>query len=710
MVVSEGDAGSWQALLGDLPDGALVVNEGGTVVLANEALAQLTEYPLADLIGSPLERLVPSRLAAAHERLRAAFDTSTRTRRFGSHTHLVLVTREGVEREVDIALSRVSIDGAPATLALVRDLSDVRATALESDSELRYRLAFEISVAPIVFTNERDQIVAANDAFCELLGRSREELLGQDSSLFTYPLDLGITEASLERVRRREVDAERYVKRYVHRDGRILVVEVARRAAYDADGRLMFNVISERDVTEERSLTAQLAHQALHDPLTGLANRALLEDRLVRARAKVSRQGGFGAILMVDLDDFKEVNDFHGHLVGDQVLIAVARRLEEVARTADTLCRFGGDEFVYLVEGVHQADQVRHIAGRLLGALERPLAVMGLAIEQHASIGIALWDVESSEDVAVLEQADLALYEAKRLGRNRYAVYSPSLHQLNVGRGRELHALREALADGSLAMHYQPIVAATSTTVVGFEALMRWRHAERGWVAPAEFLGLAESSDLIGDLGAFALHEATRDAVAWSDEPTGPYVTVNLSARQLFGPDLLEHVRSALVASGLAPARLILEIPERVAREDASRTTLVIDELRALGVGCALDGFGDGLASLAQLLNLDLRFVKIDRSLVRPTEVNLVGADLVDFIVTLGRRTGIGVVAQGIESTDDLERLRAAGCDLSQGFLFSEAVPAGAVKPLLDGPLSELASKTKPSSISDMQASATAES
>ncbi len=710
MSESDGSAVGWAQFLSSIPDGALLIDATGHIHLANEAFADYSGYSTAELEGLSVECLVPERVSAAHALTRERFADGVQRRPSGRHSHLSLVTKDGAERDADIALSQLDLDGEPMTLAIVRDLDDLHRTSLHGDSELRYRLAFDISVAPIVFTDDRDRILAANDAFCDLLGRTRDELLGQDSTSFTYPLDLGLTEASLERVRRHEVDAEHYVKRYVHRDGRVLVVEVARRAAYDASGHLLFNVISERDVTEERSLTAQLAHQALHDPLTGLANRALLEDRLARARAKVTRQGGFGAILMVDLDDFKDVNDSHGHLVGDQVLIAVARRLEEVARTADTLCRFGGDEFVYLVEGVHQAEQVRRIAERLLGSLEKPFAVMGLSVEQHASIGVAIWDIESPDDLAVLEQADLALYEAKRLGRNRYTVFSPSLDQSHSGRGHDLQALRDALSDGSLSMHFQPIVSAQTTTAVGFEALMRWQHHERGWIAPSEFLGLAEPTDLIGELGAFALREATRAAASWSPALDGPYVTVNLSARQLFDPELTGHVRAALAASGLAHHRLVVEIPERVALEDAARTSLVVTELRDLGVGCALDGFGDGLASLAQLLHLDLRFVKIDRSLVRPpTDANLHDA-LVDVIVTLGHRTGIDVVAQGVETPEDLDRLRQAGCDLSQGFLFSQAVPLSEVNPLMGTPLGLADAKVNPSSMSAIQASTTSAS
>ena len=702
---------SWRYILDAMPDGVLVIDQKGAVRAVNAAFCCIAGYDALELVGTSIDRLIPDEDRSRHHDLAADFMARGLERRNGEHFDIALLGRDGRRITVDVALSTVEWAGEQCSLAAVRDLSTLRRVEAErDDSTLKFQLAFETAMSPMTFTDSQDRIVAANPAFCELLGRSIDELVGRDSQHFTYPVDIGVTENSHQRVRGHEASRDRYVKRYLHRDGRVIVVEVSRSATYDDDGNLLYSVISERDITEERLLTAQLAHQALHDPLTGLANRTLIEDRLGQARAKVARHGGYGAVLMLDLDDFKVVNDTHGHVIGDQLLIGVARRLDEVARTADTLSRFGGDEFLYLVEGVRQAEQINHVAERLLAALEEPFVILGIEIQQYASVGVAIWSADTPIDSPIIEEADLALYEAKRLGRGQYAVFSPSLRQHAMGRFEQLQELRQALESGEIVMHYQPIVDDTSSLVVGFEALMRWNHPTRGWVGPAEFLGLAESSDLIGDLGVFALTQATRTAASWTGLTT-PYVTVNLSARQFFHDDLTSMVVSALRASGLAASRLVLEVAEHVALQDPNRSASIIAELAELGVGVAIDQFGSGLSALAYLMNLQLQFVKIDQSFVRPTHGIGYNEALVGFIVALGEQHGVSVVAEGVETIDQFDRLRDAGCRLSQGFLFSRAVPADDTAPMLDEPRWPVQpSMSNPEASTAPQASTTPES
>ncbi len=694
---------SWQYLLDAMPDGLLVVDESGVVRALNSAFSAMTGFLATDLLGAAMEQLVPDEERDRHAKLVTDFMARGVARTSAEHLDVTLICRDGHRVKVDVALSTIDWRDERYWLVAVRDLSTLRRVEAERDDSARkFQLAFETAMSPMTFTDADDRIVTANPAFCELLGRPLEELVGRDSRHFTYPVDIGVTESSHQRVRGRETSRDRYVKRYLHRDGHVIVVEISRSATYDDDGNLLYSVISERDITEERLLTAQLAHQALHDPLTGLANRTLIEDRLSQARAKVARQGGYGAVLMVDLDDFKVVNDTHGHVIGDQLLIGVAHRLNEVARTADTLSRFGGDEFLYLVEGVRQAEQINHVAERLLGALEAPFVILGIEIEQRASVGVAVWDATTPLDTPIIEEADLALYEAKRLGRGRYAVFSPDLRQHSMGRFEQLQELRRALGDGQIVMHYQPIVDTTGSHVVGFEALMRWNHPTRGVVGPGEFLELAETSSLIRELGAFALAEATRTAATWTDDDA-PYVTVNLSSRQFYDDDLVHVVDASLRASGLAAPRLVLEVSERVALQDPNRSATIIAALAELRVGVAIDQFGSGLSSLAYLMNLQLQFVKIDQSFVRPTHGIGYNEALVGFIVALGDQHGISVVAEGVETVDQFDRLRDAGCTLSQGFLFSRAVSADDATSMLHeprwpihGPTSNPAASTAP--------------
>lgn len=425
-----------------------------------------------------------------------------------------------------------------------------------AQSELRFRLAFEGSMAPMVFSDTSGCFLAVNNAFCKMSGRSKEKLIGRDSKHFTYPDDIGITEAVYALVRSGEVGEHRYHKRFLHTNGRIVFAEVSMCSARDDAGELLFFVSSVRDVTEERALAAQLSFQALHDPLTGLANRALFDDRLVQARSRSARDKKLGALLLLDLDDFKGVNDSFGHLVGDQLLVEMALRFKNVTRSSDTLCRFGGDEFLYLAEGLSSREEASLVSQRLLDALCEPFVYDNIRITQQASIGIVVWDGDSRDSVELVQNADAAMYEAKKQGHNRSVHFTPTIGHEAISRSTLAQQLRAAISDGDVVMHFQPIIDLASNSIVGFEALMRWHHPERGCIPPDVFIPLAEQSDLILELGAFALRRATEAARSWkvTDPAAGyPYVTVNLSARQFHDPGLVALIQAELDRSGVAP-------------------------------------------------------------------------------------------------------------------------------------------------------------
>ena len=311
-----------------------------------------------------------------------------------------------------------------------------------------------------------------------------------------------------------------------------------------------------------------------------------------------------------------------------------------MTRTSDTLSRFGGDEFLYLAEGLKSASEAEQVAVRLLASLAKPFSISGSSLEQRASIGVASWDASSDEYSDFVQNADVALYEAKRQNQGHFIVFTPTMHQQAVSRFTLVQELRHALHSGEIAMHYQPIVDLATTRVVGFEALMRWTHPERGSVPPSVFIPLAEKSGLILELGAFALHEAVNAAISWesgSDPSSRPYVTVNLSARQFLDPDLVTLIEDALRTSGLGPERLILEITESVALSDVTETLTVMNQLNRLGIGIALDDFGTGFSSLSYLSLLQPRFIKIDQSFVRPLHESADNDTLLETIVSLGR-------------------------------------------------------------------------
>jgi diguanylate cyclase (GGDEF)-like protein/PAS domain S-box-containing protein len=597
---------------------------------------------------------------------------------------------EEIVRESELAVVHVrSVNRTAAALEettlAVKELHEAEHAL--GESERRFRLAFEDNMAPMVFSDLEDRAIAVNDAFCRMVGFEREELLGKDSKQFTFPEDVGITEENHARLSVDSTEQIRYEKRYLRKDGRVIISEVSRSAARDEAGNTLYFVSSERDVTEERGLTEQLSHQALHDPLTGLANRVLFDDRLLQAHARCVRDQGIGAVLLLDLDDFKGVNDTHGHLVGDQLLMGIARRFEMVTRSSDTLCRFGGDEFLYLAEGLASAEEAEEVARRLLATLDVPFSFDGLHLAQHASIGIVVWDALSTDSAEFVQNADVALYEAKALKRGGYAVFTPSMHQKAISRFEIVQELRHALQVGELSMHYQPIVDLATTDVVGFEALMRWEHPERGWVAPSIFIPLAEQSELILELGKFALREAVTAASSW--EPSGPgqnlaYVSVNLSAHQFRDPGLVAIIEEALGTSGLAADRLVIEITERAALIDVNESVSVIQHLDQLGIGIALDDFGTGYSSLSYLALLHPRVIKIDQSFVSPVDASRSNDALLETMISLGNKLDMTMLAEGIETVAQLELLRDLGCELGQGFLFSPAVPAKEIAHMLD--------------------------
>jgi diguanylate cyclase (GGDEF)-like protein/PAS domain S-box-containing protein len=658
----------------------------GTTQIANDLKNQqkyepwcsrATKFGLSSSVAVPLHLEGRTLVLSIYDRHPFAFDEVTAQ-------GLEEIAREienGIAYQHSVLDIRAALEETSVVMQTLVDTEDSRGR-----SEQRFRLAFEDNMAPMIFSDLEDLAIAVNDAFCEMVGFSRDEIVGHDSTLFTHPDDVDITRSTHLRLVSNSVNQVRFVKRYVKKDGRVITSEVSRSAAHDDTGATLYFVSSERDITEERELASELSHQALHDPLTGLANRVLLEDRLMQARARASRRGGLIALLMVDLDDFKGVNDTYGHLVGDQLLVGVARRFEKVARPSDTLCRFGGDEFLYLAEGLTTASDAEEVAARFLEILVEPFSFNGMEIEQHASIGVVIWDPATSKSFALIQNADVALFEAKRRRKGTYTLFDTNMHTLAVTRFTLNQELRHSLQTEELSMHYQPIVNLATKEVVGFEALMRWNLPGRGPISPDVFIPIAEKSDIIMELGAFALREATTAASTWARVGTAeesPYVSINLAAHQLLDHDFITMIDGVLSESGLAPDRLVLEITETTALLDITETIKVLQQLREIGVDVALDDFGTGYSSLSYLLQLDPKVIKIDQSFISPEKDSVQSEMLLEAIVSLGQKLHVTLLAEGIETQRQLRKLLRLGCKFGQGFLFSGAVAADDVAGLL---------------------------
>ena len=592
-----------------------------------------------------------------------------------------VVDLEELVHELELGLAHVhAVTETQEALDAARVAYDALANAESAlaESERRFRLAFSENMAPMAFIGLDDTLIDVNDAYVEMVGRSRDELIGRDSRWITHPDDLETSEAARIRLERGEVEQIKYTKRFIHRTGRVVVAEVLKTPVRADDGRILYYIASDRDVTEEHQLSEQLLHRALHDPLTGLANRALFEDRLGQARERLARNGGLSAVLLIDLDDFKGVNDTYGHHVGDRLLVGVARRFELVSRSIDTLGRVGGDEFFYLAEGLSGPEEAVGIAERLLHVLVEPFSLDGLVIEQHATIGVALYNDGSIDGTECIKHADAAMYEAKRNRRGHFEIFESSMLASAVHRFTLAQSLSHALRANEVDMHYQPIFSLPTFQVVGFEALMRWNSSREGSIPPSVFIPIAEQSDLILGLGDFAIREAARAAVTWgADGSYGDqcYVSVNLSVAQFRSPGLVPFVHGVLDEVGLPPSRLVLEITESVATANLEETVAVVKRLRAIGVGVALDDFGTGHSSLARLAELDTQMVKIDRSFIHALEERSNHDVVLEAIFSLGHDLGVTMLAEGVETLGQLNRLRAIGCQLVQGFLIAPPVP-----------------------------------
>ena len=437
------------------------------------------------------------------------------------------------------------------------------------------------------------------------------------------------------------------------------------------------SVLVFRDVTAARVLAEQIAHLAEHDPLTGLPNRLLLNDRLSQAIARAGRNMSPMAILFLDLDNFKHVNDSLGHPTGDTLLQSVAERLQECVRGPDTVSRQGGDEFVLLLQDVKHAEDAAITARRILKVMKKPHLIEGHVLHVTTSIGISIYPDDGLDAATLLKNADTAMYQAKESGRQNFRFFKPEMNVKAVERQSMEEDLRWAIERHEFALHYQPIVSLKSGAITGAEALLRWTHPTRGVVEPAVFIPVAEDSGLIVPIGAWVLREACMQAKAWADAGLPKIaMSVNVSALQFRSEDFLKSVTAILDETGLALESLNIEVTESVLMERARLGAPILQSLRKRGVQVAVDDFGTGYSSLSSLRKLEVDTLKIDQSFVRGITTTPDDTTIVSAIISMGRSLNLRVIAEGVESAEDLAFLKSQNCDEAQGFYFSRPVAA----------------------------------
>jgi diguanylate cyclase (GGDEF)-like protein/PAS domain S-box-containing protein len=478
--------------------------------------------------------------------------------------------------------------------------------------------------------------------------------------------------------------------RIVRPDGEERSVHTQYEVSRNETGRPTGMVGTIQDITERKTLERQLAHQAFHDPLTGLPNRTLFTNRLEHALAREDRREDSVAILFLDLDNFKVINDSLGHEIGDELLVAVGGRLAACVRPADTVARLGGDEFTILLEDIGAGEEALLVANRIEERFESPFEISGHELFVTASIGVVPRAAHRSRAGELLRDADLAMYKAKENGKARYEVYEETMRELASERLELERDLRRAIQRGELRVFYQPEVLPESGEIVGVEALLRWDHPERGLLEAGSFVPAAEEAGLIPIVGLRVLEEACERARTWRERKPNapPFVSVNLSPRQFRRPSFVEEVARVVRESGVEPQDLVLEIPQRVIMDGAESTLSRLGELKALGVRLTIDDFGTGYSSLSRLRRFPVDFLKIDRSVTDGLEHSFDDTVLVSGVVSLARSLGFKVIAEGVETAEQLAKLRELECDLAQGYFFSEPLPAEEMERLLMEPQS----------------------
>jgi diguanylate cyclase (GGDEF)-like protein/PAS domain S-box-containing protein len=540
----------------------------------------------------------------------------------------------------------------------------------------RHLVAMENSIDGTAILDRDGAFTYLNEALTEAYGyKDPKELLGKSWRTLYDEEQLRRFEQYLEPALERE-GCWRGEAIGTRRDGSTFTQEISI-ATIEGGER----VCVVRDTTERKALERQLKRQAFHDPLTSLANRALFMNRLEHAIDRCYRHGSSIAVLFLDLDNFKAVNDSLGHEVGDQLLIAVSSRLQESLRPGDTLARLGGDEFTVLLEdNVPDVSDAVRVAERITAALRDPFRVGGREVFITTSIGITLNLSGARKPSDLVREADIAMYKAKARGRARYEVFDPSMHAYTLRRLELQSHLHRAIERGELRVYYQPKVELASGTIVGMEALLRWKHPERSVVPPDEFITLAEETGLIVQIGRWVLEEACRQTKEWqeryrSGDPLT--VSVNLCAKQLQQPHLIEEVARVLQATKLDPASLVLEITESVVMENTPSTTAALQGLKNLGVRLAIDDFGTGYSSLSVLKHFPVDILKIDKSFVEGmSQNNGDGTAIVAGVIDLAHALRLQVIAEGIETAEQLSELRALRCDLGQGHHFAKPLPS----------------------------------
>jgi diguanylate cyclase (GGDEF)-like protein/PAS domain S-box-containing protein len=671
-------------LLDDLPDAVMGLDDSGMIESANQRAALLTGRTIDELVGRAfLEMIGDDDRDSVTERWHfdqpfpiAPDDTADPTGPLGGHVVFELVDTDGEPHLVEASLHRPAVSGEQGggLVVVLRDVTDrARTTVALEQARRRFQQAFHSAPTGMALVRLDDsRIVDANQSLADMLGRSLSSLIGVGIREITHPDDLRAAATHRARLELGIADTYLLDQRYLRSDGDFMWART--RVSVTEDDGVALAITHIEDVTEQRLAAEQLTHAATHDGLTELPNRAALVARL--DELLVFAEVGQVSVLFIDLDNFKVVNDSLGHGVGDELLRQIAGRLRHVMRDGDRLARFGGDEFVVFVDG---GIDPAVVAERLRHAVQEPVVVDGHELVVTASIGFA---VNSSAELTadeLLRDADAAMYRAKAAGRDRVEAFTEETRAASVAALQVSSELRRGLERGEVVPYFQPIVDLDGGHVVGFEVLARWLHPERGLLVPGQFMPMAEDSGLIVDLGARILRDALAQLAHWRAGGlrfASCSLSVNVATQQLIDGRFLDVVHHALGETGIDAGSLWLEITETALMADTNAASRALRDLRGLGLHLSVDDFGTGYSSLTYLKRFPVEAIKVDQTFVTGLGLEADDTSIVEAVVRLGHSLGLSVVAEGVETPLQLNRLRELGCDKGQGYLFGRPRPA----------------------------------
>ena len=667
------------------PDGILVQIDG-KIIFANASCARILGVEnSAELIGESIfEFLPPDYHDAVRKRAKDLLESGI----IAPPNEEKIVRSDGSVLDVEVTAIPITYENELATQVIIRDITERK----KAERELEFEsLLLDNAMDSVIVHDLEGRIIYANKAAYETRGYRRKELLKMLLQDIIHPSAVKDLQRHKEIVMKTGIAV--YESRHLAKDGTAITVEVNAKLVELDDRKVVINIV--RDISERKQAEEAIKQMAYYDLLTDLPNRTLFNDRLSIALAHAHRNREKLSLVFLDLDNFKAVNDTLGYVAGDQLLRLVARRLLSLVREGDTVARLGGDEFVLLLPKVNREEDAIRVAEKILEAFKEPFGVNGNKLYLTPSIGIALYPSDGEDAEALLRNADTAMYRAKEKGRNNYQLYAPAMSAAVFERLALESGMRHGLENGEFTVYYQPLIGIESGEIVGVEGLARWEHPELGLILPLEFIPLAEETGLIVPMGELILKTACKQNKVWQDAGFPPMrVAVNLSAKQFQQPDLIEMIERSLEETGLDPRHLEIEITESVAMRNAKRTIETLKGLKKMGIRIAIDDFGTGYSSLSYLKRFPIDALKIDRVFIKDVSMNSDSEAIVEMIIVLAKNLKLSVVAEGVETEEQLAFLKERGCDVAQGYLISRPSTAEEMTRLLESRFSPMLKKT----------------